>query len=138
MYSIKNGGVNLSDNDFDVYNNWRKNYKTASNGYKIQLKNDIVYIGYKFVSLLKSMPIVANDVTAKKRITNLLVRFVDSFMPIIKCGDLPDEHFNNEKESFSGVKSVIYPGNSERDVTFTIHIDNPVRCNILSVNAKVV
>jgi hypothetical protein len=101
-------------------------------------ENDIVYIGYKFVSLLKSMPIVANDVTAKKRITNLLVRFVDSFMPIIKCGDLPDEHFNNEKESFSGVKSVIYPGNSERDVTFTIHIDNPVRCNILSVNAKVV
>ena len=101
-------------------------------------ENDIVYIGYKFVSLLKSMPIVANDVTAKKRITNLLVRFVNSFMPIIKCGDLPDEHFNNEKESFSGVKSVIYPGNSERDVTFTIHIDNPVRCNILSVNAKVV
>lgn len=101
-------------------------------------ENDIVYIGYKFVSLLKSMPIVANDVTAKKRITNLLVRFVNSFMPIIKCGDLPDEHFNNEKESFSGVKSVIYPGNSERDVTFTIHIDEPVRCNILSVNAKIV
>lgn len=51
MYSIKNGGVNLSDNDFDVYNNWRKNYKTASNGYKIQLKNDIVHIELKDKSL---------------------------------------------------------------------------------------
>lgn len=101
-------------------------------------ENEVVSIGYAFESVILSMPIVANDVTAKKRITNLLIRFVDSYMPIIKCGDLPNEHFSNEKSVFSGVKSVVYPGNSERDVTFTIAIDKPFKCNILSVNAKIV
>lgn len=100
-------------------------------------ENDGVYIGYKFESLISSMPCVANDPVGKKRIIDLSVRFMKSYMPIVSCTDKPDEFFNAETIPFTGLKKISYPGTADKDVNFTIKIDEPYECNILAVNATV-
>ena len=94
------------------------------------------YIGYKFESKVTSLPIIASDPTAKKRIVNLLVRFLDSYMPVMECTDSDTEYFTDIEEPYSGIAQIDYPGVTDRDVTFTISIDDPKCCNILAVNAK--
>lgn len=96
---------------------------------------DVVYIGYSFISDIVSMPVIANDPTGKKRITDLLVRFIDSYMPTMKCGDQPDEDFNTDELPFSGIKKITYPGKYERDVTFRITASEPYPVNILAISA---
>ena len=96
---------------------------------------DIVYIGYKFESVISSMPVMTNDPTGKKRITALLVRFLESYRPELSIDNLPDEEFNDMEEPYSGLKKITYPGTSDRDVTFTIKTENVYPVNILSVNA---
>lgn len=98
-------------------------------------EGDIVYIGYNFESLISSMPIVTNDPTAKKRITALVVRFCNSYMPIMKC-DTSEEVFTDIEEPFSGIKSIDFAGNTDRDVKFTLTCARPYPCKILSVNAQ--
>ena len=98
-------------------------------------KDDIIYIGYKFTSKVISMPVINNDVTGKKRITNLIVRFYDAYKPVLVVGD-KKEIFTDFDGCYSGLKEIIYPGNSQRDVYFTLTIDDPKRCNILAINAK--
>lgn len=98
--------------------------------------DDEVYIGYEYESLILSMPVLTNDPTGKKRITKLLVRFVDSFMPEMNCTDLPVERFASERQPYSGLKELTYPGYSDRDVDFTISMKDPVACTILAVDAQ--
>ncbi|MCQ2397953.1 MAG: hypothetical protein MJ052_01450 [Sphaerochaetaceae bacterium] len=98
-------------------------------------EGDIVYVGRHFESVISSMPIIANDPTGKKRITNLLVRFLESYMPVMKIDGLSDEKFNGVEEPYSGIRNITYPGISDRDVTFTLAIDKAKACNILAVNA---
>ena len=98
-------------------------------------EGDVVYIGYNFESLISSMPIVTNDPTAKKRITALVVRFCNSYMPIMKC-DTSEEVFTDIEEPFSGIKSIDFAGNTDRDVKFTLTCARPYPCKILSVNAQ--
>lgn len=95
---------------------------------------DKVYIGSLYESLICSMPVLTNDPTGKKRITRLLVRFVDSYMPEMHVADLPPERFDGER--YSGIKPLTYPGSSDRDVDFTITMTDPLECNILAVNAE--
>lgn len=97
-------------------------------------EDDIVYVGYIFESVILSMPVIAGDPQAKKRIATLYVRFTDSFMPVMEIGNLK-EYFTSETEPFSGIKQITYPGQSDRDVDFKISIDKPEDCCILSVNA---
>lgn len=97
-------------------------------------EDDLVYVGYIYESLISSMPVLTNDPTGKKRITRLLVRFVDSYMPEMHVADLPPERFDGEK--YSGIKPLTYPGSSDRDVDFTITMKEPRECNILAVNAE--
>lgn len=97
-------------------------------------ENDIVYVGYTFNSVILSMPVIAGDPQAKKRIATLYVRFTDSYMPVMEIGALK-EYFTSEAEPFSGIKQITYPGQSDRDVDFTISINKPEDCCILSVNA---
>lgn len=96
-----------------------------------------VYIGYPYESLIKSMPVVADTPERKKRITNLIFRFLDSYMPTLKTEGLPDEYFTDIEQPFTGIKSIDYPGITDREVTFTLSISEPKRCNILSVNANI-
>lgn len=96
---------------------------------------DVVYIGYTYISYIKSMPVIANDPNGRKRITNLLIRFLDSYKPILKITGLPDEHFVNISEPYSGVANITYPGQTDRDVYFELEAEEPNPVNILAVNA---
>lgn len=97
---------------------------------------DLVYIGYKFVSDIISMPVINQDPTGKKRIVSLLVRFLDSYLPVIKIPNRPDEHFNDVTPPYSGLKKITFPGISERDVDFEIFDDGVKPVNILCINAQ--
>ena len=99
---------------------------------------DVVYIGYKFESDIISLPVINNDVSGKKRIVNLTVRFMDSYKPVMKVADLPDEEFTSIAEEdlpFTGQQVITYPGTSDLDVTFELKADGVYPVNILAVNA---
>lgn len=98
---------------------------------------DTVYIGYLFESDIISMPVIANDPNAKKRITNLIVRFLDSYFPVMKCTGVADEKFTGITAPYSGVREITYPGSSNRDVTFELYSKDAKRIKILCVNASV-
>lgn len=95
------------------------------------------YIGYPYKSLVKSVPIQSNDPTGKKRITTLLLRFYNSFRPTVRLeARSEDEMITDFEEPYSGIKAVPYPGDSGRDVTFTLWTEDPKPCNVLAVNAE--
>lgn len=124
------------DEGKEVYlDSWKKYETGDEDNYSADAIQEDGYIGYKFESKVVSMPVIANDPTSKKRIVNLLVRFLDSYLPVMEC-EANTEYFNDKTEPYSGIAQIDYPGVTDRDVTFTISIDEPKRCNILSVNAK--
>lgn len=98
-------------------------------------ENDIVYIGYKFRSYIKSMPVINQK--EQRRITYLLVRFLESYMPVMKCTGVADEKFTTITNlPYSGIGKITYPGATDRDVTFELEADEPRAVNILSVDAQ--
>ena len=100
-------------------------------------EGDEVYIGYDYRSYIKSMPVVAGELSARKRISSLYVRFLDSYLPVIKVTGLPDEHFTTITSlPYSGVGKVNYPGITDRDVCFELEADGNKPVNILSVEAQ--
>lgn len=99
-------------------------------------EGDVVYIGYKYTSDIISLPVVSNDPTGKKRITNLLIRFVDSYWPTLKVDNLEDEVFSGETP-YSGIKNITFPGITDRDAHFRITADLPKAVNILVINAVI-
>ena len=97
---------------------------------------DEVFIGYVYESHIKSMPVVAGELSAKKRIAQLYVRFLNSFLPVVKFTGLPDEKFTTIRdEPYSGVGKVNYPGTTDRDVCFELCTADARPVNILSVEA---
>lgn len=101
----------------------------------ITSKDDEVYIGYKYTSDIVSLPVLANDPTGKKRIATLLVRLLNSQLPVMVCGE-KKETFSGKQAPYSGIIQMTYPGNYDRDVTFEIKSDIPEQITILSVNAQ--
>ena len=99
--------------------------------------NDEVYIGHAYESSIKSMPVLSNKQNENKRITSLVLRFLESYKPILKCTNLPDEHFYRLETPYSGVYEITVPGASDKDV-FELNCNEPYVVTILSVNAKVV
>ena len=99
-------------------------------------ENDVVYIGYPITSNVKSMPVVNNDASGRRRIVSLQVRFVNSYLPLIKHENLPDELFTTvHQEPYSGVAKVNFPGVTDHDVYFELQASQPKPVNILSVDA---
>jgi hypothetical protein len=96
---------------------------------------DAAYIGYPYESVLTSMPVTGSDPTGKKRITDLKVRFYNSYRPVLVCSNKVEE-FVGMAEPFSGVQKITYPGQSGVDVQFTITASKPRPCTILAVNAE--
>ena len=98
---------------------------------------DEVYIGYDYRSYIKSMPVVAGELSKRQRITSLYVRFLNSFLPVVKVTDLPDEKFTTiTQRPYSGVGKVNYPGITDRDVCFELEAKGTEPVNILSVEAQ--
>lgn len=98
--------------------------------------NELAIVGYSYESEIKSMPITADTPDRKKRITNLIFRFYDSYMPTLKTTGLPDEDFIDVEEPYTGIKSIDFPGITDREVYFDLIISKPKNCNILCVNAN--
>lgn len=96
---------------------------------------DTAHIGWRYGSLMRSMPVVGSDPTGRKRIVKLLVRFHDSARPWLSIEGKDAEVFTDFDGYFTGIKEIGYPGKSERDVTFTLETDEPRRCAVLAVNA---
>ena len=100
-------------------------------------EGDVVYIGYPFTSYIKSMPIIGRDPSKPVRISALLVRFLDSYKPVVKVTGLPDEKFTTiQTVPYSGIGKVNYPGQTDHDVCFELEADKTDRVNILSVDAQ--
>ena len=98
---------------------------------------DIVYIGYKFTSYIKSMPVIGNDPSKRLRISALLVRFLNSYKPVMKCTDLPNEKFTSiQNVPYSGIAKINYPGVTDHDRYFELEADDVDPVNILSVDAQ--
>jgi len=96
-----------------------------------------IFIGYPYKSIVRSMPILANDKMKPNNIKNILFRFLGSYMPKIKS--LPNNVVNTIpcEEPYSGVWKTTFPGVWDRDVMFELIHDTPNRCKILSINAEV-
>ena len=99
-------------------------------------EGDLVCIGYPFYSTIRSMPVVNNDPSGKRRIVALQVRFVNSYLPICGVEEYPPENFTTVQDvPYSGVAKVNFPGVTDRDVYFIISASDPKPVNILSVDA---
>ena len=96
---------------------------------------DRSYIGYAYESRIRSMPVTSDAGASRKRIVKLLVRFLESYRPLLESDWAGLEPFTDFEEPFSGVKPVDYPGVTDRDVTFTLSIDDPHPCTILAITA---
>jgi len=98
---------------------------------------DEVYIGYDYRSYIKSMPVVAGELSKRQRIANLYVRFLESWLPVVKVTGLPDEKFTTITQlPYSGVGKVNYPGTTDRDVCFELEANGTEPVNILTVEAQ--
>lgn len=98
---------------------------------------DVVYIGYPFTSYIKSMPVIGNDPSKRVRITALLVRFLNSYKPVMKCTGLSDEKFNSiQSVPYSGIAKANYPGITDHDVCFELETNDVKPVNILGVDAQ--
>ena len=96
------------------------------------------FIGYPYVSRIKSMPVLSNNKMKPVVIKNLLTRFSDSYEPKVKSH--PNEHddtFFFDKTPFTGIKKIMFPGSWDRDVMFEFIHEKPNKCVILAVNAEV-
>lgn len=136
-WEIYDSEKNYSEN-FSIYNETKNKVHNLSDGdipEDFIEDDDTVYAGVRFESLIKSLPVISNDPTGKKRIVNLLVRFLESDLPVMKCGDI-EEYFTDVEAPFSGIKQIDYPGISDRDVTFTLSYEGLKDVTILSVDAK--
>lgn len=94
-----------------------------------------MYIGYEYTSIVESLPVINSADNNKKRIAALLIRFLDSYLPLVSQTETREQTIY-EDEPFSGVVSVPVEGNFNRDVFFKLEMKRPERCEILAVNAN--
>jgi len=97
---------------------------------------DVVYKGYPFESLVRSLPVVRDDPASLRRITELAVRFLESALPEMTVTECPPELFVNYQAPYTGVARVQFPGQYNRDVIFELMTQSLEPCVILGVNAK--
>jgi len=121
----------------DSYRLWdgASGYTTAAESFYDE--TDTRFIGYPYTSLVRSMPILANNKMKQNNIKNLFIRFLESSMPKMKS--LPNEKVDtlNRDEPFTGVIKTPFPGVWDHDVMFEFIHDRPNKCKILSIFAEV-
>ena len=117
----------------DSYRQWDRD----SSDYSGDFTTGDGWIGYPYTSRVQSMPVLANAKMKPNNIKNLLIRFMDSFMPKVKS--LPNESTDIIPctEPYTGIWKKNFPGVWERDVMFEFIHDKPTRCKILSIYAEV-
>jgi hypothetical protein len=95
-----------------------------------------MWAGYPYTSMIRSMPVLANDRMKPNIIKNMYIRFLDSFMPRIRSLPNGMEDRVYQEEPYSGIAQINFPGAYARDVLFEIIHKAPTRCRILSINAE--
>jgi hypothetical protein len=109
----------------------------SSTGYTDEAVAHNGFIGYPYASSVRSMPILANSGMKPNNIKNLMVRFLDSFMPRLRA--LPNGAADTItcREPFTGVHKIPFPGVWDHDVMFEFIHDKPNRCQLLAISAEV-
>ncbi len=106
---------------------------------EVDYENNEVYIGYPFESKMVSLPVIAAEPERKKRIEAVVFRFRKSYLPQVQA--IPNttvEDITGLEEPYSGIHRMPFPGGHDRDVLFTLTMDKPYQCEILSINTEVV
>jgi hypothetical protein len=106
------------------------------------LPGHVMFIGYPFESIVRSMPVLANDQMHQNNIHSLNIRFLESFMPLVRSWDsegrlVKEDSIPWKDREFSGVIQIPFPGVFGRDVFFEFLHKEPTCCQILAVNAEV-
>jgi hypothetical protein len=95
-----------------------------------------MWVGYLYASRMRSMPVLANDQMKVNIIKTLSVRFIESYMPLVKTRDSgPAEHIFQE-EPCTGIVQIPFPGSYERDAFLELLHDGPTPCRVLAINAE--
>jgi hypothetical protein len=98
------------------------------------------FIGYPYKSVMRSMPILANNQMKKQRITTLVFRFLRSFLPKVTSiaggKTIKTDAITNLSEPFTGVWEIAFPGTWDEDVRFELTHDQPTPVTLLALNAE--
>jgi hypothetical protein len=97
------------------------------------------YIGYLYTSVLRTMPVLANNQMKKQRVVNLAFRFLDSYLPrvtSIAAGYADKTDVPGGEQPFSGVFKQPFPGTWGADVQAEVSTDDPAPVTILALNAE--
>jgi hypothetical protein len=96
------------------------------------------WIGYKYTSILRSMPVQPNEKMHHANITGLQMRISDSFVPRAReKKDAWDSSESSGMEPKSGVEVIDFIGGADRTAQFEILTDKPGRCCVLSVYGRI-
>jgi hypothetical protein len=97
------------------------------------------YIGYPYSSLMRTMPVLANDKMKKQRIVELAFRFMESYMPEIKSFVAGKEkggtRFYGKETPFTGICKKSFPGDWDEEVQAEIGTDIAAPVCLLAINA---
>jgi len=102
-------------------------------------KDGDFYIGYSYKSVMRTMPVLANDKMKKGNIVNLIFRFLGSYMPKMTSFAGGRERSANgvyEQEPYTGIKRAPFPGTWDEEPQAQISADVPAPVAILAVNAE--
>jgi hypothetical protein len=98
------------------------------------------YIGYPYRSLIRTMPVLANNQMKKQRITTLLFRFLRSFMPVVSSWAggalIKTDVITGPRPPYSGVWRAPFPGAWDEDVQVELSTDAPEPVTVLALNAE--
>ena len=96
------------------------------------------YIGYRYTSVLRTMPVLANSQMKKQRIVSLVFRFLESYLPNIASvagGRTGGTDVPGGRQPFSGIFKHPFPGTWDEDVQAELTADEPVPVTVLALNA---
>jgi len=100
-----------------------------------------VYIGYSYKSIMRTLPILANEKMSKQRITNLTLRFLESYLPLVSSiaagENIKTDKITNINTPYSGVHKMPFPGSWDAQVQVELVCEKPEPVKILSLNAEV-
>jgi hypothetical protein len=103
-------------------------------------KGGDVYLGCPYRSVMRTMPVLANEKMNKQRITSLTFRFLQSYFPAVSSiaggKNIKTDAIVNLEVPFSGVYKMPFPGTWSEDVQVELACDTPEPVNVLSLNAE--
>jgi len=127
IFQGENGEVLYETLDADAEPDWNK--------------GGDVYLGFPYRSVVRTMPILANDKMKNQRITSLAFRFLESCLPLLSSiaggKNIATDTITNLKAPFSGIHKVPFPGTWNEDVQVELACETPEPVVVLSLNAEV-